>query len=157
MLRKSTIVRNGDAVNYVGEPVNNIVNCSRFTSTISSGFVCQPVRFNKSVHKHISSSVVGKPIPSVNASQTFYTILKRKNKFSDVWTQVLILFLLVTLNYGYLSCNIVCHYLNTYTIVNNLTACLIFIKYHIYSFSDCSQIFFSILFFLFKLIPMLLD
>ena len=39
-LRKSTIVKS--------------------RSASSSGFVCQPVCFNKSVHKHISLSVVNK-------------------------------------------------------------------------------------------------
>ena len=57
-------------MNYVSESVNNVVNCSRSFSTSSSGFVCQPVRFNKSVHKHISSSAVNKPTPSVDASAT---------------------------------------------------------------------------------------
>ena len=123
-LRKSTIVKNRNAVNYVSESVNNVVNCSRSFSTSSSGFVCQPVRFNKSVHKHISSSVVNKPTTSVDASETF----KRKYKFYDVWIQFLILFLLVTLNYGYLSFKIDCYNLKANTIVNNLTACLIFIK-----------------------------
>ena len=62
--------------------------------------------------------------------------------------QFLILFLLVTLNYGYLSLNIDCYYLKANFIVNNSTACLIFIKYHIYNFSDCiGEIFFTILFF----------
>ena len=89
-------------MNYVSESVNNVVNCSRSFSTSSSGFVCQPVRFNKSVHKHISSSVVNKPTPSVDASETLCAIVKCKNKFYDVWIQLLILFLLVTLNYGYL-------------------------------------------------------
>ena len=65
-------------MNYVSESVDNIIKCSRSTSTSSSGFVCQPVRFSKSVHKHISSSVV--------------TIVKCKNKFYDVWIQFLILF-----------------------------------------------------------------
>ena len=111
-------------MNYVSESVNNVVNCSRSFSTSSSGFVCQPVRFNKSVHKHISSSVVNKPTTSVDASETF----KRKYKFYDVWIQFLILFLLVTLNYGYLSFKIDCYNLKANTIVNNLTACLIFIK-----------------------------
>ena len=41
-------------MNYVTEPVNNVVNYSRSFSTSSSGFVCQPVRLNKSVHKYIS-------------------------------------------------------------------------------------------------------
>ena len=123
-LRKSTIVKNRNAVNYVSESVNNVVNCSRSFSTSSSGFVCQPVRFNKSVHKHISSSVVNKPTTSVDASETF----KRKYEFYDVWIQFLILFLLVTLNYGYLSFKIDCYNLKANTIVNNLTACLIFIK-----------------------------
>ena len=127
-LRKSTIVKNRNAVNYVSESVNNVVNCSRSFSTSSSGFVCQPVRFNKSVHKHISSSVVNKPTPSVDASKTLCAIVKCKNKFYDVWIQFLILFLLVTLNYGYLSFKIDCYNLKANTIVNNLTACLIFIK-----------------------------
>ena len=110
-------------------------------STISSGFVCQPVC--KAVHKHISSSVVNKPIPSVDASETFFIIVKCKNKFYDVWIEFLILFSLVTLNF-----NIDCYYLKVNTIVNNLTACLIFIKYYIYNFSDClDKIFFKVLFF----------
>ena len=83
-LRKSTIVKNRNAVNYVSESVNNVVNCSRSFPTSSSGFVCQPVRFNKSVHKHISSSAVNKPTPSVDASATWCTIVKCKNKFYDV-------------------------------------------------------------------------
>ena len=57
-LRKSTIVKNRNAVNYVSESVNNVVNCSRSFSTSSSGFVCQPFRFSRSAHKHISSSVI---------------------------------------------------------------------------------------------------
>ena len=52
--RKSTIVKSRKAVNYVSEPVNNAVNYSRSFSTSSSGFVCQLVRLNKSVHKYIS-------------------------------------------------------------------------------------------------------
>ena len=32
-LCKSTIVKNRNAANYVSEPVNNVVNCSRSTST----------------------------------------------------------------------------------------------------------------------------
>ena len=99
---KSTIVKNHNAVNYVSESVNNVVNCSHSFPTSSSGFVCQPFHFNKSVHKHISSSVVNKPTPSVDASETLCAIVKCKNKFYDVWIQLLILFLLVTLNYGYL-------------------------------------------------------
>ena len=143
-LCKSTIVKNRNAVNYVSESVNNVVKCSRFTSRSPSGFLCQPVCFNKSVHKHISSSV--------------FTIAKCKNKFYDIWIQFLILFLLVTLNYGNLSCNIDRYYLKANTIVNNLTACLIFIKYHIYNFSDClGEVFVRALFFLFKLIPILPD
>ena len=59
-LRKSTIVKSRSAVNYVSEHVNNAVNYSRSTLTSSSGFVCQPVCFNKSIHKHISLSVVNK-------------------------------------------------------------------------------------------------
>ena len=125
--RKSTIVKSRNVVNYVIESVN-VANCSRSFSTSSSGFVCQPVRFNKSVHKHISSSVVNKPTPSVDASKTLCAIVKCKNKFYDVWIQFLILFLLVTLNYGYLSFKIDCYNLKANTIVNNLTACLIFIK-----------------------------
>ena len=74
--RKSTIVKNRNAVNYVSEPVNNAVNCCRSFSTSSSVFVCQPVLFNKSVHKHISSSVVKKPAPSVDASAAFCKIVK---------------------------------------------------------------------------------
>ena len=147
-LRESTIVKNRNAVNYVSESVNNVVNCSRSFSTSSSGFVRQPVRFNKSVHKHISSSVVNKPTPSVDASKTLCAIVKCKNKFYDVWIQFLILFLLATLNYGYLSFNMDYYYLKANTTVNNLTACLIFIKYHIYNFSDCiGKIFFKVLFF----------
>ena len=102
--------KNSNPVNYVSEPVNNVVNCSCSTSTSCSGFVCQVVGFNKYVHKHISSSVVNKPIPSINASETFFTIVKCKNKFYDVWIEFLILFSLVTLNYGYLSCNIDCYF-----------------------------------------------
>ena len=147
-LRKSTIVKNRNAVNYVSESVNNVVNCSRSFSTSSSGFVCQPVRFNKSVHKHISSSVVNKPTPSVDASKTLCAIVKCKTKFYDVWIQFLILFLLVTLSYGYLSFNLGCYYLKANTTVNNLATCLIFIKYYIYNFSDCiGKILFKVLFF----------
>ena len=147
-LRESTIVKNRNAVNYVSESVNNVVNCSRSFSTSSSGFVCQPFRFNKSVHKHIISSVVNKPTPSVDASETLYTIVKCKNKFYDVWIQFLILFLLVTLSYGYLSFNLGCYYLKANTTVNNLATCLIFIKYYIYNFSDCiGKILFKVLFF----------
>ena len=45
--------KNCNPVNYVSEPVNNVVNCSCSTSTSSIGFVCQVVGFNKYVHKHI--------------------------------------------------------------------------------------------------------
>ena len=58
-LCNSTIVKkNHKVANYVSEPVNNVVYCSRSTSMSSGGFVRQPVCFNKSVHKHLSSSVV---------------------------------------------------------------------------------------------------
>ena len=87
--------------------------------------------------KHIISSVVNKPTPSVDASETLYTIVKCKNKFYDVWIQFLILFLLVTLIYGHFLFNMDCYYLKANTTVKNLTACLIFIKYHIYNFSYC--------------------
>ena len=76
---------------------------------------------------------------SVDASATFCTIVKSKNKFCDIWIQFLILFSLVTFNYGYLSFNVDCYYLKANTIVKNLTAYLIFIKCHIYSFSDCKR------------------
>ena len=82
-------------MNYVSGSVNNVVNCSRSFSTSFSGFVCQPVHFNKSVHKHIISRVVNKPTPSIDASETC-TIVKSKNKFYDAWIQLLVLFLLVT-------------------------------------------------------------
>ena len=147
-LHKSAIIKNCNAVNYVRESVDNVVNCSRSFPSSSSGFVCQPDCFNKSVHKHIRSSVVNKPTPSVDASETLRAIVKCKNKFYDAWLQFLILFLLVTLNYGYLSFNMDCYYLKANTTVNNLTTCLIFIKYHIYNFSDCiCKIFFQVLFF----------
>ena len=147
-LRKSTIVKNSNAANYVNESVNNVVNCSCSFFTSASGFVCQLVHYNKSVHKHISSNVVNKPTPSVDARETLCTIVKCKNKFYDVWIQFVILFLLVTLNYGYLSFNIDCYYFKANFIINNLTACLIFIKYHIYYFSDCiGKMFFKVLFF----------
>ena len=126
------------------ESVNN-VNCSRSIPTSSSGFVCQPVCFNKSVHKHISSNVVNKPTPSVDASKTC-AIVKCKNKFYALWIQFLILFLLVTLSYGYLSFNMDCYYLKANTAVNNVAKCLIFIKYYIYNFSDCiGKILFKVL------------
>ena len=67
-------------MNYASESVN-VVNCSCSFSTSSSGFVGQPAHFNKSVHKHINSSVVNKPTPSVDASETLCTIVKCKNKF----------------------------------------------------------------------------
>ena len=79
-LRKGTIVKNLNAVNYVSEPVKNVVNCSHFNSTNSSGFLLG----NKFVHKLIISSIVDKPVPSVNASETFCTIVKCKNKFCDL-------------------------------------------------------------------------
>ena len=53
-LRNSTIVTNPDAVTYDSESVNNVVICSSSFSTSPSGFVCQPVPFNKSIDKHIS-------------------------------------------------------------------------------------------------------
>ena len=135
-------------MNYVSESVNNVVNCSRSFPTSSSGFLRQPVRFNKSVHKHISSSVVNKPTPSVDASKTLCAIVKCKTKFYDVWIQFLILFLQVTLSYGYLSFNMGCYYLKASTTVNNLATCLIFIKYYKYNFSDCiGKILFKVLFF----------
>ena len=88
------------------------------------------------------------PIPSANANETFCTIVKCNNTFYDLWIQFLILLSLVTLNYGYLSCNRDCYYLKAITIENNLTACLIFIKHHIHNFSDClGKIFFVVLFF----------
>ena len=147
-LCKSTIVKNRNVVNYVSESVNNVVSCSRSFPTSSSGFVCQPGCFNKSVHKHISSSVVNKPTPFVDASETLCAVVKYKNKFYDVWILFLILFLLVTLNYGYLSFNMDCYYLKANTTVNNLTTCLIFIKYHIYNFSDyVGRMFFKVSFF----------
>ena len=91
------------------------------------------------------SSVVNKPTPSVDASETLYIIVKCKNKFYDVWIQFLISFLIVTLNYGYLLFNMDCYYLKANTTVKNLTACLIFIKYHIYNFSDrIGKIFFNV-------------
>ena len=43
-LCKSTIVKNGNAVNYFSESINNVGNYSRSFSTSSSGFVCQPFR-----------------------------------------------------------------------------------------------------------------
>ena len=40
-LRKNTVVKkNRNVVNYVREPVNNAVNCSRSTSMNSSGYCC---------------------------------------------------------------------------------------------------------------------
>ena len=65
-------------MNYVNEPVNNVVNYSSF-STSSSGYVNLLVLINQVLH----TSVVNKPIPSVNASETFCTIVKCKNKFYD--------------------------------------------------------------------------
>ena len=148
-LHKSAIIKNRNAVNYVSESVNNVVNCSRSSPTSSSGFVCQHDCFNKSVHKLISSSVVSKPTPSVDASETLCAIVKCKNKLYDLWIQFLISFLLVSLNYGYLLFNMDCYYLKANTTLNNLTTCLIFIKYHIYNFSDCKgKIFFKVLFFI---------
>ena len=146
-LPKRTIAKNRNAVNYVSESVN-VVNGNCSFPTSSSGFVRQPVHFNKSVHKHITLSVVKKPTPPVDASETLCAIVKCKNKFYDVWIQFLILFLLVTLHYGYLSFTMDFYYLKANTTVNNLTTCLIFIKYHIYNFSDCiGKIFFKVLFF----------
>ena len=130
-LHKSTVVKNRNAVNFVSESVN-AVNCSRLFPTSSSGFLRQPVRFNKSAHKHISSTVVNKPTASVDASKTLCAIVKCKTKFYDAWIQFLILFLQVTLSYGYLSFNLGCYYLKANTTVNNLAKCLIFIKYYIY-------------------------
>ena len=109
-LRKSTIVKNHNAVNYVSESANNVVNCSRSFPSSSSDFLRQPVQFNKSVHKQISSSVVNKPTLSVDASKTLHAIGKCKTEFYDVWIQFLNLFLLVTLSYGYLSFNLGCYY-----------------------------------------------
>ena len=88
-------------MNYVSESINNVVNFSGSFSTTFSGFICQPVRFNKSLPKHITSSVVNKPNPSADAGETLCTIVKCKNKFYDEWMQCLILFLLVTLSDGY--------------------------------------------------------
>ena len=39
-LHKSAIIKNRNAVNYVRESVDNVVNCSRSFPTSSSGFVC---------------------------------------------------------------------------------------------------------------------
>ena len=83
-------------MNYASESVN-VVNCSCSFSTSSSGFVCQPVHFNKSVHKHINSSVVNKPTPSVDASETLCTIVQCKNKFYDVWIVFYFYWLLQTM------------------------------------------------------------
>ena len=78
----------------------------------------------------------------------FFTMVKCKNKLNDLQIQFLILFSLVTLNFGDLSYSIDYYYLKVNIIVNNLTACLIFIKYYIYDFSDClGKIFFRVLFF----------
>ena len=96
--RKLCYYENCHVVNYASEPVNNVANCSHSTSISSSGFVWQPVDFNKSVHKHVSSGVV-KNFPSVNASETFCTVDKCKNRFNDLWIQFLVL--LSPLNYGY--------------------------------------------------------
>ena len=61
--------------------------------------------------------------------------------------ELLTSFSLVILNYGYLSCDINCYYLKSSATVNNLTACLIFVKYHIYKFSNfLSKVFFRALF-----------
>ena len=60
-LHKRTILKNRNTVNYVSKSVNNVFNCSCYFSASSSGFVCQPAHFNKSVHKHISSSFNNKP------------------------------------------------------------------------------------------------
>ena len=79
-LPKNTIVKTLNAVNYVCESVDNGVNCSHYFSTSSSGFVCQPVRFNKSIHKHVSSSIFNKPTLSVHANETFCTITKCEKK-----------------------------------------------------------------------------
>ena len=83
-LPKSAIIKNRNTVNYVSKSVNNVVNPSRSFPTSSSGFVCQPVCFNKSVHKHISPSVVNKPTTSVDASETC-AMVKCKNRFFDIW------------------------------------------------------------------------
>ena len=50
--RDSEIKRHRKAANYVSKLSSNVVNCYRSFSTSSSGFVCQSVCFNKSVHKH---------------------------------------------------------------------------------------------------------
>ena len=68
-----------------------------------------------------------------------------------MYGQFLILFLLVTLNYGYLSFNIDCYYLKANTIANNLTECLILIKYHIYNLVTVQAKYFLRFCFLFKL------
>ena len=58
--------------------------------------------------------------------------------------ELLTSFSLVILNYGYLSCD---YYLKSSATVNSLTACLIFIKYHIYKSSNfLSKVFFRALF-----------
>ena len=52
------------------------------------------------------------------------------------------------LNYGYLSFIIDCYYLKGNTTVNNLAACVIFVKCHIYNVSDSiGQVFFRVLLF----------
>ena len=56
--RPGKCLRKKIAVNHVSKSVNKVVNCSRSFSSSSSAFVCQTFRFNRSVHKHISSSVI---------------------------------------------------------------------------------------------------
>ena len=122
--------------------------CSDIANKVLTAAIDTERTFKCNWPKHISSSVVNKPIPSFNASETFCTVVKSKNKFYDVQIQFLILFSLVNLNYGYLSCNTDCYYLKA-NIVKNLAACLIFMKYHIYNSSDCiGNIFFRVLFFI---------
>ena len=101
---------------------------------------------------HISPNVVNKTIPSVDASETFCTIVKSKSKVYEVWIQYLILFSLVTLKYGYLSFNIDCYHLKANSVINNLAAYLIFIEYLIYNFCNClCKIFLNVLFFYSKI------
>ena len=127
--------------------------CSDIANKILTAAIDTERTFKCNWPKHISSSVVNKPIPSFNASETFCAIVKSKNKFYDVQIQFLILFSLVSLNDGYLSCNTDCYYLKA-NIVKNLAACLIFMKYHIYNSSDCLGNIFLGFYFLFKLAPM---
>lgn len=67
-------------------------------------------------------------------------MVKWKNKFNDLWIKFL------TLKLSFMDID--CYYLKVNITVNNLATCLIFVRYHIYDFSNClRKIFFKFFFY----------